>query len=387
MKKTKPKRIILIFDIGPCGGGVQTYFLKLAAYLQNDFYFIFILSPQNPLISEYRKIGRVHLLNFGAHLEKWRGLNLFSPFNLLNCLKLFKIIQSLPQKPEWILVGALKELFLATALFKKLNLKIIYFHHTAPPFWLSFPPFFQIFKDKLNLVDRIISVSDFTKKYLRKIIGSDKKIIVIKNGVDEKMFSPPDQDTKDNLRQQLGIPKNSFIIGNVARIVRSKGHCYLIGVAQEISKKIKNFKFLIVGEGPSRKVRQLKKIIRQSGLGSNFIFVGFQKNPQDFYKIMDIFVFPSEAENLPLTVLEAMSTGIPVVAFDVGGLSEIIKDKDNGFLVPKGDILQLSKIVVLLFKNPNLRVKIGEKARDAIEKNFVQKITFSKIKYIMERDT
>jgi len=158
------------------------------------------------------------------------------------------------------------------------------------------------------------------------------------------------------------------VIGTVGNLREVKDHKTFIKVASEISRKFQNIKFLIAGKGPLE--RELKKIAELSGLKKKIVFVGFIKEIEKVYSAIDIFVLTSFWEGCPLSILEAMSFGIPVVSFSVGDVPYIIQNGKDGFFVKDRDFTELIEKIKLLLKNETLRDKIGKNAKEKIRREF-----------------
>jgi len=189
-----------------------------------------------------------------------------------------------------------------------------------------------------------------------------EKIIVIPNGVKS------DQKRNLYLKREMGFDVEETVIGTVGNLREVKDHKIFIKVASEISRKFQSIKFLIAGKGPLE--RELKKIAELSGLKKKIVFVGFIKEIEKVYSIIDIFVLTSFWEGCPLSILEAMSFGIPVVSFSVGDVPYIIQNGKDGFFVKDRDFIELIEKIKLLLKNETLRDKIGKNAKEKIKREF-----------------
>ena len=189
-----------------------------------------------------------------------------------------------------------------------------------------------------------------------------KKIIVIPNGVKSNQKRNP------YLKREIGFDVEETVIGTVGNLREVKDHKTFIKVASEISRKFQSIKFLIAGKGPLE--RELKKIAELSGLKKKIVFVGFIKEIEKVYSAIDIFVLTSFWEGCPLSILEAMSFGIPVVSFSVGDVPYIIQNGKDGFVVKDRDFTELIEKIKLLLKNETLRDKIGKNAKEKIRREF-----------------
>jgi glycosyltransferase involved in cell wall biosynthesis len=207
-------------------------------------------------------------------------------------------------------------------------------------------------KETLKEADKIITVSNSTKDYVLSLGAKPEKVTVLHNGVDLVRFRPL-AGKREEMRRKLGISQNSIVVLTVRRLVYKNGIDTLIESANIAVKKNPKIVFLVVGKGPDLNNVQIK--IKQLGIENNFRFTGFVKDEDlpFYYNAADFFALPSKSgEGLPLVALEAMACGLPVIATDVGGISEILME-DYGKLVPPNQPELLAK-AVLEFSNIDL---------------------------------
>jgi len=178
-----------------------------------------------------------------------------------------------------------------------------------------------------------------------------------------------------NLKKSNG----KIIIGYVGRIIGIKRINYLVEIANFLRLNfIKNFEIWIVGDGNNSD--SVKEDVNERNLTDYFRFFGFQEDVASFYDKFDIFVLPSEEECLSIALIDAGLAGLPSVAFDVGGNSEIVLDGETGYIV--NDLEELKEKSLELVKNRNLRIELGKKARIHCDENFSKEIRKQKIEEI-----
>jgi teichuronic acid biosynthesis glycosyltransferase TuaC len=221
-------------------------------------------------------------------------------------------------------------------------------------------------KQNLKEADKIIAISNATKNYVLSLGAKPSKVKVIHNGVDLNRFQPLPQ-VKEEMRRKLGIPHDAKVVLTVRRLVYKNGVDTLIESANIAAKKNKKIVFLVVGKGPD--MNSVQTQVKQLGFEQNFKLAGFVSDADLplYYNTADAFVLPSKSgEGLPLVALEAMSCGLPVIATNVGGISEIMEDT-YGKLVPPNNpealakaILEFAETDFSLLKN-ELRAIIEEK--------------------------
>ncbi|MEM4733331.1 MAG: glycosyltransferase family 4 protein [Candidatus Bathyarchaeia archaeon] len=204
---------------------------------------------------------------------------------------------------------------------------------------------FTIGKEALKAADKIVVVSRATRNYVLSLGADPKKIHVLHNGVDVDHFKPLN-GVRDAMRKKLGIPKAASVVLTVRRIVYKNGVDTLIESAERLIQKNQRLVFLVVGKGPD--FEKVKEKIAQLGLQENFRLTGFISDDDLplYYNSADFFVLPSKSgEGLPLVALEAMACGLPVIATNVGGISEIMKE-DYGKLVPPNSPEALAEAIL-----------------------------------------
>lgn len=200
-------------------------------------------------------------------------------------------------------------------------------------------------KQNLREADRIIAVSGATKDYVLSLGAKPKKVKVLHNGVDLDKFRPRAKK-REEMRRKLGIPQNAIVVLTVRRLVYKNGVDTLIEGANIAIKKNSHIVFLAVGKGPDSDSVKLR--IAQLGIEDNFKLAGFVSDADlpSYYNAADLFVLPSKSgEGLPLVALEAMACALPVIATDVGGIREVLKE-DYGKLVPPNQPELLAEAVL-----------------------------------------
>lgn len=157
--------------------------------------------------------------------------------------------------------------------------------------------------------DYAIACSDKAGEWL----FSGKEYLVMKNAVDTDRFSFK-KNKRDEYRRKLEIPENSFVIGHTGLFNEQKNHSFLIDIFNEVLKKNKNSVLLLLGEGKLQD--SIKEKVRELDIEKNVIFTNNVSDTENYYNVMDVFVMPSLHEGLPLTLVEAQSTGLPCVVAD-----------------------------------------------------------------------
>jgi glycosyltransferase involved in cell wall biosynthesis len=213
----------------------------------------------------------------------------------------------------------------------------------------------------------VIANSQAVRDFLVEKDGFDSKLIrVIRNGVDLERFTNVRSD-RQKLFPNLGA--ESQLIAVVANMnVETKGHTDLIRAATEVSREFPYAKFLLVGDGAER--HRLELMVSESGLSKTILFLGRRNDVPNLLACCDLFVLASWAEGLPNAVLEAMATGLPVVATRVGGTPEIIDDRVSGLLVSPRDSHALAAAISQLLGNEKFAKGLGRSAQERARAQF-----------------
>jgi glycosyltransferase involved in cell wall biosynthesis len=225
----------------------------------------------------------------------------------------------------------------------------------------------KIEKEATKNADLLVTVSKYSSGKMAEFYGIDKaKIRVVPNGVDTARFTP--SEGCDAIKHKIRID-NRLCVLFVGRLIPRKGLSFLIEAAKQVVKEYTQTMFVIVGDGPLRNT--LRASLEKMNLLSNFVFLGdVQESVLSLlYNCADVFVLPSIQEGQGIALLEAQATAKPVVAFDVGGVSEAVLDKETGFLI-KPDNNLLAEAVMKLLASTSLREKMGIKAREFVSSRF-----------------
>jgi sugar transferase (PEP-CTERM/EpsH1 system associated) len=212
--------------------------------------------------------------------------------------------------------------------------------------------------------DAVFTVSSDLRAYHARQAGvSPTKIEVLGNGVDSERFAPR-PEKKLSCRANLSLPQNSFLIGAVGRLVPIKGHTLLIQAAKILADRGIELSVAFAGDGPE--FEHLRSFAASAGLSRRVYFLGASRSVPDFLNALDVFVLPSVSEGMSNTLLEAMSSGLSVVATRVGGNTELIEDRVSGLLFGVGEVEELTAHLSSLNENAGVRHALGTSARARI---------------------
>ena len=209
-------------------------------------------------------------------------------------------------------------------------------------------------------------VAEAQRPYLVDELGHpDDKIRVIYNGVDLAQFRT---STDRGVLAEFGFAENDPVVGIVAVLRPEKDHVSLLRAARTVVDELTRVRFLIIGDGPTRP--QLEALCTELQITPNVHFAGSRDDVARLLPAIDVFVLTSTSECFPISVLEAMACARPAVCSAVGGIPEVIKDGETGYLVPPKDPPQLAARLVRLLQDPLTARRMGRAARARVEAEF-----------------
>ena len=219
----------------------------------------------------------------------------------------------------------------------------------------------------LKIFDYYIAISDTFKEMLVERGFKKDEIFVAYNGID--LDVPPEFQSKDEFLKTYNIDyRDKIIVGIVARLDLVKDHETFIKAANIVLKTNKEIIFLIAGDGNDE--RRLKDIVKEFKIQDNVHFLGFVKKPYSFFNAIDVNVLTSVSESFPYVILEGARMKKTVISTKVGGVSKLIKDDYNGYLIPIGDENALAEKIKSLYNNREKIRTMGENLYQDVANNF-----------------
>ena len=214
--------------------------------------------------------------------------------------------------------------------------------------------------------DKIICVSEYDRQLALKYgVGRKEQLVTIHNGIPEL--------SEDHMAEpEEGNPVRLIM---VARFSEPKNQRLLIMAIDNLECS-NDFEVCLVGDGPL--LESCRELAAERGLLDKVKFLGARKDIPELLSRAHIFVLTSNWEGFPITILEAMRAGLPVIASDVGGVGEAVVDGKTGFLIPRGDIEVLKDRLTRLIDNPGLRVELGQAGQQRFTENFTIDIMLAK---------
>ncbi len=212
--------------------------------------------------------------------------------------------------------------------------------------------------------DRLIACSESVRQIILEKTGlPEEKMEVLFNGVDLKQFRA---DLDPNaLKKEMKLPPRRHVIGMIGRISKEKGQADFIQAARLIKQTFPKSIFLIIGGTSNQtKVADLRKLAISLDLEKEVIFSGYVSDIEKVYAVLDLLVVPSHWEGFGLTLVEGMASGKPIVATDVGAISEVVVPGETALLVPPSSPDVIASKVIHLLKNPKQARRMGEKGQE-----------------------
>lgn len=235
------------------------------------------------------------------------------------------------------------------------------------------------------LIDHFIADGNTVQDILvNEDMINPEKVTVVFNGIDPDEFSSDDK-MRSEFRKKYKIDNETVVIGNVARMVKFKGHDLLIRAFAELSGRKENVKLLLAGDGELES--ELKKLTDELGIKDKVIFAGFLNDLRSAYSALDIYAHTSRGgggEAFPFAVLKALAAGLPVIATDVADIPQMVRDKVNGYVISGGNINEIYSGLKTLSEQADKRKKMGEAGIKLLREKFTDTIMAEKINSIYQ---
>lgn len=192
--------------------------------------------------------------------------------------------------------------------------------------------------------------------------------VTIENGIDCAAITAM-PDLRSEVRAELRIPLDDFVVAKVANLTPKKNHELLLKAFAQLAAQVANARLVLVGQYAGRE-ETLRALAESLGIADRVLFTGPRTDAIRVMHACDVFAMSSTFEGLPISLLEAMALGKPAVCTDVGGISAVIRDGREGFLLPSGQAEQLADRLLALARDPSLRTGMGEAALQRVQTKF-----------------
>jgi glycosyltransferase involved in cell wall biosynthesis len=214
---------------------------------------------------------------------------------------------------------------------------------------------------------RMVVVSQDLKSFFCRSTGIQAdRVQVVYNGIDSQPLSGFTRDPE--LLRSCGIPRDALIVGTVGNLYPVKGHIHLIRAIPMILKQRSNTHIVILGRGAQDELLRSEAVAL--GVQGHMHLLGYREDTPRWLAAMDIFTLPSLSEGLPLSLLEAMGAGVPVVVTAVGGMPEVVTHGTTGLIVPPADSQALASTISSLLSNRPYAAELGAAGRRLVSEHF-----------------
>ena len=303
-----------------------------------------------------------------------------SPLNKHN-YNAYKKVKRLIQDEKYDLVHVHTPVasFLTRMACRKIpNLKILYTAHGFHFFkgsplknWLMYYPIERL---AARWTDVLITMNEedysIARKFKIRDGGSVYKVHGV--GIDLNRFQPQTLEKKMKVRKDYGYKKEDFILFYAAELNFNKHQDLLIKVVNILKNNIPNIKLLLAGNGPLE--GQYKRQVEQLNLGRYVDFLGYRNDIPSLLAMSDVVVASSRREGLPVNIMEAMATGLPLVVTNIRGHRDLVRNGENGYIVELNNVEGFAKSIENLYKNEKLRERFGQKSIELIQQYSLESI-------------
>lgn len=348
-------------------GGIANYVVSLTKALKAKGAISFVASSGGDLVGELEKNGTCH-----------RRLDILTKSELsLKVLKSIFALVRIVRQERIDVIHAHTRVSQVAAFFAS--------RITGVPYVTTCHGYFKVRLRKVfdTWGDKVIAISEAVAAHLEDDLGvKSQRVAVIYSGVDADRFSKDYSSGEiQSLKDSLGLGPGP-VIGTIGRLSPVKGHAFLIQSMAEIVSRLSEAQCLIVGDGPEYNL--LKNLAGSLGIEDSVRFVSSNPDTHKFLSVMDVFVFPSVKEGLGIALLEALASGRPCVASDVGGISNIIKNGHNGILVPARDPGSIAGAAIGLINDRARARLLGQRARETVKETFTLDGMADKVLHLYE---
>ena len=296
-------------------------------------------------------------------------------------VKAYKMLREIIEKEQFDLiychtpVGAMLARLAGISARKK-GTKVIYmahgfhFYNGAP--LLNWMIYYPVEKFLSRFTDGLITINQEDYRRAQKFYAG-KTILIPGVGIDLDKFQKK-EPTRQEIRNKLGIPDGKIILMSVGELTKRKNHMVVVEALAWLKEY--DILYVICGDGPLK--AQLRAKAEELGVRDRLKLLGFRKDIAELHKAADIFVFPSLQEGLPVALMEAMASGLPIVASKIRGNEDLISNNQGGYLVKPKDSEQIAKAIERMILNPKRRENMKKRNFESV-KNYGQEAILQKM--------
>lgn len=336
------KVFFLVHDLN--AGGIENYLLRFLKHYEGHFLPTVICKggSYGSLYDEYKTIKNIRIISF--------QIGFFNPNNFFNFKKFLQ-----KEQPDTLVDfgGNFAGISILGAKLAGVRNRITFYRGATNRFkenflYLTYNKFvnYLVFRYSSSILSNSQSAFDFF--FGKKV---DNRFEVIYNGINAKDFL----NTDDDLRQELNIPKNAFVISNVGRFVESKNQKAVIEVASKLCKQNRDIYFVICGKD----VTELTSVVQEKKIQEQVKLLDFRRDIIKVLNTSDAFYFPSYTEGQPNALIEALFVGLPFVASDIDPIKETIPQEFHYLLTKADDTEKASELLKKIYSDKEFREKIN----------------------------
>jgi glycosyltransferase involved in cell wall biosynthesis len=256
--------------------------------------------------------------------------------------------------------------YLAT---RKMDIVRIATAHGYTPTELKLRLYEWLDRKVLKYFTQILCVSESIQSDLAQHRIPVSRLQLVPNAVDSVQLSTDHEQYKATVYRQWGIAADTFLLGTVARLSPEKGVDSLIKAFAQVQSELNcKAKLLIIGDGPER--HQLQMLVNRLSLDDKVVFCGFQSEIEPYYHAIDLYILASITEGLPISLLEAMAIGRPVIATAVGGVPNLVINHQTGLLVPPNNTSGLAEAIRWAISHPTEMQTMGKTGQSLIAEHY-----------------
>jgi glycosyltransferase involved in cell wall biosynthesis len=227
----------------------------------------------------------------------------------------------------------------------------------------EWPPIARL---KYGSYDRIVTISRGIRQVLLEEGIVPERISCVRSAVDGERFKC--ERDREWFRAEFGVPASAPLIGVIAQLIPRKGHRFLLDITPALLSRFPELRIVFFGQGPLE--AELGESIGRMGLGERVQLAGFREDMPRILPCLDMVVHPALMEGLGVSLLQAAACGVPLVAARAGGIPEVVRHGENGYLVEPGNSRELAEAITSLLADPELAARFGSQGRRIIQREF-----------------
>jgi glycosyltransferase involved in cell wall biosynthesis len=360
--KSMKRKLTVLFPVNALmRGGAEQQLLELVRRLDKTRFKPIVLTMVSggPLEHELKAVPEAELLS----LNRKGKYDFFCLFKIIRILLNRKVDIVQPFLTPSNLFGAISAILCRTPVKIMTRRPGIERREAS----LGYRLYFKAETFLARFVDQVVSNSEVGKEYAIQHGIPRDRIRLIYNGVNLNRLSA-DEHTSEQAKLRLGVPPGGKVVGMVARMFPPKDHATFLQAAAIISQTMPDTRFALVGNGVLR--NHLENLSHELEIASKTVFFGEQQDVGTYLSTFDVAVLASNSEGCSNVILEAMAFGKPVIATDVGGNKELVKDGENGLLVPVQNPQALADAILSCLRQPDRVKDMGERGRKIVTTRF-----------------